>query len=388
MRYDAIVVGAGPGGSTAARELARSGVNVLLLDRARFPRDKPCGGLVSIRASREAGLDLTPVVERSVYGARVTLRLGRPFERSYPEPLSHMTQRSRLDAYLAERAGEAGADFREGVLVRGVEVEGGGVRVRTEDDAYEGATVVGADGANGVVARALRLQPVGEVAVGLEGNIGVSGGVMARWERVVALDLGALPGGYGWVFPKGDHLNVGVGGWRYLGPTLRSHLSALCRYYGLDEGALRALRGHYLPMRGPGAAIARGPGLLVGDAAGLVDPLSGEGIYGAFVSGRLAARAIRGYLAGETPDLRSYEETVDSELMPDIVVSRKLQAVLHRVPRLCVATMRYSDRFWRLLCGVVRGERTYTVLRRELGPLGLVLDALAAVAMKESRRKT
>lgn len=387
MRYDAIVVGAGPAGSTAARELARSGVSVLLLDRARFPRGKPCGGGVTIRASREAGLDLGPVVERSVYGARVTLRLGRAFERSYPEALSHMTQRSRLDAYLAERAAEAGADLREGVHAREVEVEGGGVRVRTKDDAYEGSTVVGADGANGVVAPALRLQPAGEAAVGLEGNIGVSGDVMERWERVVALDLGALPGGYGWVFPKGDHLNVGVGGWRYLAPRLRSHLSALCRCYGFDAGALRALRGHYVPMRRRGAAIARGPGLLVGDAAGLVDPLSGDGIYGAFVSGRLAARAIRGYLAGETPGLRRYEETVDSELMPDIIVSRKLEAVFHRVPRPCVAMMRRSDRFWRLLCRLVRGERTYADLRRELGPLGLVVDALAAVAMKDARGK-
>lgn len=386
MRYDAIVVGAGPAGSTAARELARSGVNVLLLDRARFPRDKSCGGGVTIRAAREAGLDLTPVIERSVYGARVTLRLGRPFERSYPEPLSHMTQRSRLDAYLAERAAEAGADFRDGVLVREVEVEGGVVRVRAEGDTYEGRTVVGADGANGVVAQALGLQPVGEVTVGLEGNIGVPDDVMDRWDRLIALDLGALPGGYGWVLPKGDHLNVGVVGWRYLGPTLRSRLSALCRYYGLDEEALWALRGHYLPMRRPGAAIARGPGLLVGDAAGLVDPLSNEGIYAAFISGRLAAQAVQRYLAGETPDLRSYEEAVDSELMPDIIVSRKLQAVLHRIPRPCVTTMRYSDRFWRALCRVVRGERTYSHFRRKLGPLGLVLDAWAAVAQKDSRK--
>lgn len=386
MRYDTIVVGAGPAGSTAARELADSGVNVLLLDRSHFPRDKACGGGVTIRAAREAGVDLTPVVERTVYGARVTLRLGWPFEHSYPEPLSHMVQRSRLDGYLAERAAEAGADFRDGVLVREVEVEGGRVRVRTEGDTYEGQTVVGADGANGVVARALGLQPVGEAAVGLEGNISVSDDVMEQWDRRIALDLGALAGGYRWVFPKGDHLNVGVGGWRYLGPTLRSHLSALCRYYGFDEGALWALRGHYLPMRRPGAAIARGPGLVVGDAAGLVDPLSGEGIWAAFISGRLAVQAVQRYLAGETPDLLLYEEAVDSELMPDIIVSRKLQAVFHRIPRPCVATMRYSGRFWRVLCRVVRGERSYTHFRRKLGPLGLVLDAWAAVAKKDSRR--
>ncbi|MDP3768436.1 MAG: geranylgeranyl reductase family protein [Dehalococcoidia bacterium] len=380
ITYDAIVAGAGPAGSTAARLLAQQGASVLLLDRARFPRDKPCGGAVTVRAADEAGIDLSPVIEREVSEVRVSFRLGRPFERSSPETLTYMTQRCRLDAYLAEQAAAAGADFRDGVAVRDVELEDGGVIVRAGGDASRARALVGADGANGVVARATGLAPVGELAVALEGNVPARDGLMERWEHAIAVDLGGTPGGYGWLFPKGDHLNVGVGGWRWVGPSLRERLSALCRYLGLDESKLFGLRGHHLPMRLDGAPLVRGPALLAGDAAGFVDPLSGEGIDAAFVSGRLAAQAVASYLAGGPADLASYEAAVERELMPEILVSHKLQRVFQRIPRPCVAAMRRSDRFWRTLCGFVRGDTTYAELRRRLGPLWLILDAAARLS--------
>ncbi len=375
--YDTIVSGAGPAGSTAARLLAHRGARVLLLDRARFPRDKPCGGGVTLQAGRAVDLDLSPVIERTVYGVRASFRLARPFERSSSEPLTHMTQRCRLDTYLAEQAAAAGAEFRDGLPARELEVTHDGVIVRANGDSYRARTLVGADGANGTVARALGLSPAAEAAVALEGNIPAGEPLAARWERTVALDVGGTPGGYGWLFPKGDHLNVGVGGWRWIAPTLRERLSALCRHLELDESRLFGLRGYHLPMRAPGAPIVRGPALLAGDAAGLLDPLSGEGIHAAFVSGRLAAEAVAAYLAGEATDLSGYESAVERELMADIEVSRKLQVLFHRLPRPCVAVMRRSDRFWRVLCNMVRGDTSYVALRRKLGPLRFALDGMA-----------
>ncbi len=383
VAYDTIVVGAGPAGSTAARLLAQRGARVLLLDRARFPRDKPCGGAVSIRAAGELGIDLSPVIERTVTEVRVSFRLGQPFLRSSPEPLAYLTQRCRLDALLTERAAEAGVDFRDGQAVRDVELAHAGVLVGANGDSYHARTLIGADGANGVVGRALGLPPAA-ASVALEANVPAEAELMAAWEHAIALDLGGIPGGYGWLFPKGDHLNVGVYGWRREGPTLRRRLSALCRRLGLDEANLRDLRGHQLPMRAPGSPIALGPALLVGDAAGFVDPLSGEGILAAAHSGRLAADAIVQHLAGAAPDLRGYESAVARELMPDIEFSRKLQAIFHRLPRLWVAILRHSDWFWRNCHSLMRGDTTYVELRRGLGPLRFAVDAAARLSSRRS----
>ena len=387
MRYDAIVAGAGPAGSTAARILAREGASVLLLDRARFPRDKPCGGGVTLRAAGCQDLDLSPVVERIVTGARFSLRLGETFDRRYKEPLAYMTQRCRLDAFLAEAAVAAGATFQDGEPVRAVEVSpnggsGSGVTVRTERGSYSARALIGADGANGVVGRDTGTRPETEVAVALEGNVPYPDGVPERWREFVGLDVGGLAGGYGWVFPKGDHLNVGVGAWKYAAFTLRPKLAGLCARYGFDPYGLESLRGHHLPVRVPGSTIARGPVAVVGDAAGLVDPLSGEGIHMAFMSGRLAAKAALRMLAGEADDLSAYQRAVERRLQPELSVSRKLQELFHFAPPPYVAVMQRSEKFWRLFCHLLRGELTYLDFLRMIGPLRLAVDVFASAAQR------
>jgi geranylgeranyl reductase family protein len=382
MPYDAIVVGGGPAGSTAARILATEGASVLLFDRARFPRDKPCGGGVTIRAASCQDLDLAPVIEQTISGARFSLRLGHAFDRSFEKPLTYMTQRCRLDAHLVDAAAAAGADLHDGEPVRSVETNGRRVTVRTDRDSYEASALIGADGANGVVGRQTGVRPRTEEAVALEGNVPYPDGIPSHWREFVGLDLGGLAGGYGWVFPKGDHLNVGVGAWKYAAFTLRPKLADLCRRYGFDPLALEDLRGHHLPVRIPGSAIARGPVALVGDAAGLIDPLSGEGIHTAFASGRLAARAALRMLAGQAGDFSPYQLAVDRRIQPELTVSRKLQELFHFAPPPYVAMMRRSEKFWRFFCHLIRGELTYLDFLRMIGPLRIAVDVFAAAARR------
>ncbi len=367
--YDAIVAGAGPAGSTAARRLALAGARVLMLDRARFPREKPCGGGVTFRADTENGLDLAPVTEREIYGVRVSADMRRMFDRQSPHLLARMTQRSRLDAYLAEQAARAGAEFRDGSAIREIELEDGGVRVRANGDVYEARVLIGADGVNGVTASALGLRPAGEHAVAFEANYPLDGALAARWDRTIALDLGGIPGGYGWVFPKGDHLNIGVGGWKAVGPTLRDRLVRYTRFLGLDGARLESHRGYQLPLRRDGEPIVRGNAMLAGDAAALVDPLSGEGIWAAFVSGRLAADEAHRLLAGETQDLVGYQRALETVMSDEILASRRLMIVLQRLPAFSVLMLKYNNLFWRYLQQIIRGELTYPDLPKKLGPL-------------------
>src|SRR5580765_8503773 len=154
-RFDAIVIGAGPAGSTAAFRLARAGARVLLLDRERFPRDKPCGGGLTYRAVRQLPFTVEPVVEDTVRHVRLGFRYERSIERHTEGPLILMTQRRRLDAYLADQAAAAGADFRDGVRATGLEVDELSVTVRFGSSAATAPLAIGADGVNGLTVRAL-----------------------------------------------------------------------------------------------------------------------------------------------------------------------------------------------------------------------------------------
>lgn len=349
-RHDVLVVGAGPAGSATAIHLARAGVCVLLADGARFPRDKPCGGGLTGRALRQAPCDVSPVVEHVVDRFELRLRFGRSFTRASEAPLILMTQRRRLDAYLAEQAAAAGADFRDGSRVADVEIGPDGVSATVGGVRVHAGAIVGADGANGVVARSAGLAGGIEHGVALEGNVAWDTLRRDRYERTAVVELGQPAGGYGWVFPKGDHANLGVGGFGSEGPLLRDHLARLARAHGVAPGALAEVRGHRLPMRRLGRSTpATDRVLLVGDAAGLVDPLSGDGIYEAFTSARLAAEAILAEAIG------GYPQALAAALDHHAGASWAAKRALDRSPALCFWAAR-SPGVFGVVAGLLRGD--------------------------------
>jgi geranylgeranyl reductase family protein len=350
-RYDAIVVGAGPAGSTAAYRLAKAGADVLILDRARFPRDKPCGGGVTGRAARLLPFSIEPVVEHVVTAVDLRLRYGKTLSRGDAEPLVYMTQRKRLDHFLVQHAVEAGADFREGTKVGAVAVSESGVSV----EAFEGKTVIGADGVNGITARALGLGGNRVVGVALEGNLPYAKMNPRLFDGRLALELGVVPGGYGWVFPKGDHANFGVGGWEAEAPRLRDHLRRLCEAHGVAPDDLEELRGYRLPLREPRSTLARGRALLVGDAAGLIDPVSGDGMFEGFLSARYASEAVLDFLAGRADSLDAYGPRLANRLATHLWASWGVKVALDRFPRATFGLA--STRIvWSAVERLVRGE--------------------------------
>ena len=353
--YDAIVIGAGPAGSVTAYRLATEGASVLLLDRASFPRDKPCGGGLTVRAIRQLPFGVEPVVEHAVDTLELRLRYRSSYERRSAEPLIYMTQRRRLDAFLAERAAEAGAVFRDGTKVTAVRELESAVEVEIGSERVRGALVVGADGANGVSAKQLGLGADPTYGVALEGNLPYAEVGDDRYRGKAVIELATLPGGYGWVFPKGDHANFGVGGWEAEGPALREHLKVLCRAHGVSEEKLECLRGHRLPLRRPDTPLARGRTLVVGDAAGLVDPLSGDGMYEAFVSARLATAAALDLLAGRAAGLEPYDAALRRALGRLASASWSAKHAFDRFPRLAFGLSR-PPFVWPVVEGILRGE--------------------------------
>jgi geranylgeranyl reductase family protein len=354
-RFDAIVVGAGPAGSLTAYQLATAGASVLLLDRARFPRDKPCGGGLTGRALRLLPFAVDSVVEDVVDRFEFRLRFGSRFVKRGDAPLAVMTQRRRLDAYLAERAAEAGAEFRDGVRVTEIIPDGGGPHVRADGGRIAGDVLVGADGVNGLTVRQLGFTNGYTYGVALEGNASYGAVAERRYRGRAVLELGIVAGGYGWVFAKGDHVNVGVGGWETEGPRLRGLLRRVCTEHGVAADRLSDLRGYRLPLRHPADVPARGRLVLVGDAAGLVDPISGDGMYEAFASARLAADAALDVLAGRATDFTPYVARLRDALEADAAASWAAKLAFDRYPKVTFRLVRLPA-VWSFMDRLIRGE--------------------------------
>ncbi|MGH2444291.1 MAG: geranylgeranyl reductase family protein [Chloroflexota bacterium] len=386
MNFDTIVIGAGPAGSTAARECASRGLSTLLLDRAEFPRDKPCGGGVNVRAARLLPFDLTPVVERRIHAMQISVKQRHAFERRSIEPLCYLTQRRHLDTFMVEKAIHAGARFQEGVAVTEVSRGERRVEVRAGRQTFTGQALVIADGANGPSARLAGVRVARSKGIALEGNV-TQERYPIQWQDRFGIDVGAIRGGYGWLFPKGDHLNIGIGGMASEGPALRKHLNSLADFYGVDSTSLWALKGHPLPVRLPGGSVVDGNVAVVGDAAGLLDPLTGEGIYGAIWSGRAAAAAIAPFCAGDTANLHVYQDAIDRELAEDLLTGGQLHLLFHVSPAAWARFVRTSPSAWRLVCALLTGGITYSGIKRRSRLVGAGIDVGSSALQLAQRVK-
>jgi flavin-dependent dehydrogenase len=212
-----------------------------------------------------------------------------------------------------------------------------------------GGVVVGADGVNGITTRSLGMKQGYRYGVALEGNVPYAHTNESRFRGRAVLELAVVPGGYGWVFAKGDHVNVGVGGWEAEGPRLRAHLAKLCAAHEISLDAVEETRGYRLPLRRREDAVMKGRVLLVGDAAGLVDPLSGDGMYEAFVSARLATQAIL------NEDLAGYATGLNAALSSNASASWAAKRALDRFPRIIYGFARIPV-VWRFADALLRGE--------------------------------
>jgi geranylgeranyl reductase family protein len=335
--YDVAIVGGGPAGSTAAYRLASAGASVLLLDKATFPRDKPCGGGVTGRALGHLPFSIEPVVEDVVDRMECGLRYRNHVTRRSRAPIAYMTQRKRLDHFLLQKAAAAGAEVREGETADARELD---ARI-----------VIGADGCNGSTAKQLELADRVAHGVALEANYPYE----ARYAGAIVLEIAVIRGGYGWIFAKSDHLNVGVGGNAEEAPKLRAELRRMCEAYGIDPDAARDTRGYRLPMRLPKTRLARGTTAVIGDAAGLVDPFSGDGMYEAFLSAKLVTNAALDVLAGRAESLDAYQAAVERRIVPLTRAGWGAKAAFERFPRTTYALARLPVTF-RVLEKLLQGS--------------------------------
>jgi geranylgeranyl reductase family protein len=329
------VIGAGPAGLAAACAAAATGARTVVLERAEHPRYKTCGGgLIGASLAAVDGQIDVPARDQ-IRSATFTLRGGREFTREEKEPLLAMVLREEFDQALLHRAVGQGAVLRQRAPVRAIEAAGDCASARLADgSAVTAQVIVGADGSSGVSARHVGVQ-FEQVDLGLELELAVPPPVAREWAGRVLLDWGKIPASYGWVFPKGDRLTVGVIAARGNGDATRDYLREFTSRLRLGSFEVVRDSGHLTRCRTDRSSLRRGRVIVAGDAAGLLDPWTREGISFALRSGALAGEfAAKAAMSDRDQDagssLDEYVAAVARALVPDMRAGRVLLSAFTR----------------------------------------------------------
>lgn len=382
--FDCAVIGAGPAGATAAYELARLGRSALLLEKAKLPRYKPCGGGVSPQVQEWLGFDLSPAVSHVATRMRATWCMGDSVEDEIPDGACvWMVRREVFDHFLARKAVEKGAELREETCVSGAEWRNGAWALsvnrtdrkdRSDCAELEARFVIAADGSKGQAARWLGFsERKRQLAGAFEAEAPL---VVNEQDGVIHLEFGLIRGGYLWNFPKSDAHSVGIGAFKGQAPkNMKELLGEYSASFEIDL-AKAAQYGHpvavwdgHFPLHGRNA-------LLAGEAACVVDPFTAEGIRPAIYSGIQAARAIHAALGGESRALEGYSRVMREEHGADMAWARRIAKLFYALPKIAYENGVKRPDALGFMGGLLTGKKRYRDVA--LNALGVFAGGIGA----------
>lgn len=367
--HEIAIIGAGPAGASLALRLAQAGLKPVIIDQAVFPRNKVCAGGLPAKVLQLLPAEAHQVIEQEINEVSLSHNFRHRFTKGFQQPLIYTVDRARLDHLLVSLATDQGAEFLSGERVEQIAWARDTFTIVTPRRKLRARMVAGADGPRSVVARSLGLQPVDYYHLGLQAEVPARGARIGALDftRTIFLDWGSLPDGYAWIFPKRDRLALGVGVPLPAGKEAKAYFSRLLRHCGVQPGGFK-LTAHLIPHRLSHRPIGAGRALLVGDAAGLADYWTGEGIGYALKSARLAAEQIIHYLRGDALALTDYQHRVDRAISPELLTSYYFSKIFNWIGRGAHGALKRYDYPWEVFCRIMRGDRTFGEIKARCRP--------------------
>ena len=384
-QFDVVVVGGGPGGATAGYQLGKHGFEVLLVDKARFPRPKVCGGMITtktIRLNEEIfNVSLPELKKKNIITSTVKNYELHFRDTQLLEGTSHLPfallGRSTYDKYLLDRIKAIdNTTVIENKKIRQINPDKNTLTT-SSGEKIRAKYIVGADGINSSVRNSLlaedRLILTEEewkrnLAAATEAYIPRE--TVDKRINTPAVHLGILDWGYGWIFPHVEQYVVGVGGLASKNSNFRELLLQYLDLLGLSEGDF-VIKGAPMPYGNFLSTPGHGKILLVGDAAGFADPLTAEGIYYAQLSGSLAARAINESENNQLSVLQNYKQKIENQVIPDLKWAKYLRKLFFTGPEtLRVTAIKYLlPTVIDTMLKIFHGEKSYNILEEKLPSL-------------------
>ncbi len=358
--FDVAIIGSGPAGASAALKLAEKGVSAVIIEKETLPRYKTCGGGFVYRGRKEMPFDVSSVVEREFSKIDIIFeKAGVYLTSEREEPIITMIMRDDFDNLIVEKAKEAGVTLLEGHKLKNITF-GEEIILHTSQQDIKSKFVIAADGALSITAKLTGWKETRYLIPALEYEVEVLPEDFERLSKNVRFDFDAVPLGYGWCFPKKNHLSIGLASAR----RTKIDLKKLYREYLLKLGITEVLKeefhGFQIPVTPRTDEYVRKGVFLVGDAAGFADPITAEGISNAILSGNMAAESI---IEGEL-DLKKSEEIYNAKLnenlIPELKIGVKLAKLFYEQHKVRNFLMkRYGERLCEAMTEVFMGERTY-----------------------------
>ncbi len=356
---DCIIVGAGPSGATAAYNLAKKGHSVLILEKASLPRYKPCGGGVSPAIAQWLDFDLNPIIDHTINKVEFTWQMGDQVVAKLNEKAPMwMVKRDIFDNYLIKQGKNQGADIKDNTEVQAIKFDNNNWQINTNQGILNAKYLIAADGVNSSIAQLLGFK-LGKPSLGA--SLEITASIPEDKQHIGYFDFGSLKNGYIWAFTKSDGYSISGGFFKGNGKAqaLEKSLKDYANKLGLDLNNSQYQEYDLALWNGSQNLHTQGA-LLVGDAARLADPITGEGIRPSIFSGFQAGEAISQALQGDDNALANYSEIINEELGKDLVLAQRLGGLFYQFPKIAYKVGVKRPASAQIMSKVLAGELRYS----------------------------